>query len=364
MSHDLRTPLNTILGYLNLAKDNTHNPQAIENYLEKINYSSDFLLGLVNDCLVMGRDFNDNLVLHPVSYEYPEFVKTVLSMIEPLCKQKNITFKYTSNYYSIAVLVDKIRFEQIFFNLLTNAVKFTPEGGTVEFSLENRKISNGIFSCDYCVKDTGIGISPEFQEKMFLPFEQEANDVEIMAQGSGLGLSIVKSIVELMDGTISVQSEKGKGTSIIIHLDLPILEKQEQENYLSEEDKFKGKKVLLIEDHPMNIEIIKELLEKKGMSVICATNGKEGLETFENSKENEIDLILTDIRMPVMDGQEMSKQIRALNRNDSTTVSIVAITANILEEDILIYHKSGINDFVEKPIKPDVLYKVLRKQLG
>ena len=364
MSHDLRTPLNTILGYLNLAKDNTHNPEVIEGYLEKINCSSDFLLGLVNDCLVMGRDFNDNLVLHPVSYEYPEFVKTVLAMIEPLCKQKNITFKCTSDYYSIAVLVDKIRFEQIFFNLLTNAVKFTPEGGTVEFSLENRQINNGIFSCDYCIKDTGIGISPEFQEKMFLPFEQEANDVEVMAQGSGLGLSIVKSIVELMDGTISVQSEKGKGTTIIIHLDLPILEKQEQEIALSPEEILKGKKVLLIEDHPMNIEIVKELLQKKEMEVICATNGKEGLEIFESSNEGDIDIILTDIRMPVMDGQEMSKQIRALNRNDSTTVSIVAITANILEEDILIYHKSGINDFVEKPIKPDVLYKVLVKRLG
>ena len=364
MSHDLRTPLNTILGYLNLAKDNTHNPEVIEGYLEKINCSSDFLLGLVNDCLVMGRDFNDNLVLHPVSYEYPEFVKTVLAMIEPLCKQKNITFKCTSDYYSIAVLVDKIRFEQIFFNLLTNAVKFTPEGGTVEFSLENRQINNGIFSCDYCIKDTGIGISPEFQEKMFLPFEQEANDVEVMAQGSGLGLSIVKSIVELMDGTISVQSEKGKGTTIIIHLDLPILEKQEQEIPLSPEEILKGKKVLLIEDHPMNIEIVKELLEKKEMEVICATNGKEGLEIFEKSNECDIDIILTDIRMPVMDGQEMSKQIRALNRSDAKTVSIIAITANILEEDILIYHKSGINDFVEKPIKPDVLYEVLGRRLG
>ena len=364
MSHDLRTPLNTILGYLNLAKDNTHNPQALESYLEKINYSSDFLLGLVNDCLVMGRDFNDNLVLHPVSYEYPEFVKTVLSMIEPLCKQKNITFKCTSDYYSIAVLVDKIRFEQIFFNLLTNAVKFTPEGGTVEFSLENRQINNGIFSCDYCVKDSGIGISPEFQEKMFLPFEQEANDVEIMSQGSGLGLSIVKSIVDLMDGTISVHSEKGKGTSIVVHLDLPILEQQQQDIYLSPEEILKGKKVLLIEDHPMNIEIVKELLQKKEMEVICATNGKEGLEIFEKSNECDIDIILTDIRMPVMDGQEMSKQIRALNRSDAKTVSIVAITANILEEDILIYHKSGINDFVEKPIQPDVLYKVLVKRLG
>ena len=213
-----------------------------------------------------------------------------------------------------------------------------------------------------------VGIQHKRGENVYintvLDAKTEANDVEIMSQGSGLGLSIVKSIVDLMDGTISVHSEKGKGTSIVVHLDLPILEQQQQDIYLSPEEILKGKKVLLIEDHPMNIEIIKELLEKKGISVICATNGKEGLETFENSKENEIDLILTDIRMPVMDGQEMSKQIRALNRNDSTTVSIVAITANILEEDILIYHKSGINDFVEKPIKPDVLYKVLRKQLG
>ena len=140
---------------------------------------------------------------------------------------------------------------------------------------------------------------------------------------------------------------------------LPILENQEQEIALSPEEILKGKKVLLIEDHPMNIEIVKELLEKKEMEVICATNGKEGLEIFESSNEGDIDLILTDIRMPVMDGQEMSKQIRALNRSDAKTVSIIAITANILEEDILIYHKSGINDFVEKPIKPDVLYKVL-----
>ncbi len=364
MSHDLRTPLNTILGYTSLAKDNTNNPKAIKEYLEKINYSSDFLLGLVNDCLVMGKNYNEQLILHPVPYEYPEFVNTVLSMIEPLCKQKNITFKCTESTYSIAVLVDKIRFEQIFFNLLTNAVKFTPEGGTVEFLLENRNICNGIFSCDFCVKDSGIGISPEFQEKMFLPFEQEANDVELMAQGSGLGLSIVKSIVDLMDGTISVQSEKGKGTLIIVHLDLPIIEKTEKEKSISPSEVLKGKKVLLIEDHPMNIEIVKELLQKKEMEVICATNGKEGLDIFESSNEGDIDVILTDIRMPVMDGQEMSKQIRALNRSDATTVSIIAITANTLAEDIENYHKSGISDFVEKPIKIDVLYETIYKNLG
>jgi CheY-like chemotaxis protein len=181
-----------------------------------------------------------------------------------------------------------------------------------------------------------------------------------------------------MDGTISVQSEKGKGTTFIVHLDLPVIEfekdetqnnaeKEQQEmqpQILQNSELLKGKKVLLIEDHPMNIEIAKELLEKKEMSVICASNGKEGLETFENSKENEIDLIITDIRMPIMSGQEMTEKIRQLNRNDVKTIPIIAITANILDDDIKIYHKSGINDFVEKPIKPDVLYKVLRKQLG
>jgi signal transduction histidine kinase len=196
----------------------------LNEYLDKMNSSSSFLLGLVNDCLDVGKNFSDKLVLHPEPYTYPEFEKTVLAMIEPLCKKKNIKFVYPSDYYKVSILVDKIRFEQIFFNLLTNAIKFTPEGGTVEFLFKNRSIFNNVFSCDYYIKDTGIGISPEFQEKMFQPFEQEANDVEVMAQGSGLGLSIVKSIVELMDGTITVQSEKGKGTTIIIHLDLPILE--------------------------------------------------------------------------------------------------------------------------------------------
>ena len=147
-------------------------------------------------------------------------------------------------------------------------------------------------------------------------------------------------------------------------MDLPILEKKEEKNYRSTEDILKGKKVLLIEDHPMNIEIAKELLEKKEIQVICATNGKEGLDSFESSNEGEIDLILTDIRMPIMDGQEMAKQIRALNRSDASKVSIVAITANTLAEDIENYHKSGINDFVEKPIKPDVLYKVLGRRFS
>jgi signal transduction histidine kinase/ActR/RegA family two-component response regulator len=376
MSHDLRTPLNAITGYLSLAKDNISNPKMLNEYLDKMNSSSSFLLGLVNDCLDVGKNFSDKLVLHPEPYTYPEFEKTVLAMIEPLCKKKNIKFVYPSDYYKVSILVDKIRFEQIFFNLLTNAIKFTPEGGTVEFLFKNRSIFNNVFSCDYYIKDTGIGISPEFQKKLFTPFEQENNGTDIMSQGSGLGLAIVKSIVELMDGTISVQSEKGKGTTFIVHLDLPIIEIENQEetknkfeketetNILDSTEILEGKKVLLIEDHPMNIEIAKELLEKKGMSVVCASNGKEGLETFENSKENEIDLIITDIRMPIMSGQEMTEKIRQLNRNDVKTIPIIAITANILDDDIKIYHKSGINDFVEKPIKPDVLYKVLRKQLG
>lgn len=372
MSHDLRTPLNAITGYLSLAKDNISNQKMLNEYLDKMNSSSSFLLGLVNDCLDVGKNFSDKLVLHPEPYTYPEFEKTVLAMIEPLCKKKNIKFVYPSDYYKVSILVDKIRFEQIFFNLLTNAIKFTPEGGTVEFLFKNRSIFNNVFSCDYYIKDTGIGISPEFQKKLFTPFEQENNGTDIMSQGSGLGLAIVKSIVELMDGTISVQSEKGKGTTFIVHLDLPIIEIENQEetknkfeketetNILDSTEILEGKKVLLIEDHPMNIEIAKELLEKKGMSVVCASNGKEGLETFENSKENEIDLIITDIRMPIMSGQEMTEKIRQLNRNDVKTIPIIAITANILDDDIKIYHKSGINDFVEKPIKPDVLYKVLR----
>ena len=377
MSHDLRTPLNAITGYLSLAKDNISNKNLLNEYLEKINSSSTFLLGLVNDCLDVGKEFSDKLILHPTPYSYPEFKETILAMIEPLCKQKNIKFISPKDYYPVAILVDKIRFEQVFFNLLTNAVKFTPENGTVEFTINNRNICNGVFSCDFYVKDTGIGISESFQQKMFLPFEQEENEVGLMSQGSGLGLSIVKSIVDLMDGTISVQSEKGKGTTFIVHLDLPIVnfEKEQPQNLTEKENEnlsldlqnseiLSEKKVLLIEDHPMNIEIAKELLEKKGMYVVCASNGKEGLETFENSKENEIDLILTDIRMPIMDGQEMTEKIRHLNRNDAKTIPIIAITANILDDDIKIYHKSGINDFVEKPIKPDVLYKVLANTLN
>ena len=263
MSHDLRTPMNAIIGLTALAKDEVTDAKAIDEYLDKINSAGKFLLGLVNDCLDIEKISSGKMELHPQPYPYEEFRNSIHTMFVPLCKQKNITFLYDENKTHDSILVDKVRFEQIFFNLLSNAVKFTPEGGKVECIILNQMIEEGTVSCDFIVRDNGCGMSQEFQKHMFIPFEQEQNENSMQSQGTGLGLSIVKSIVDMMGGTITIQSRRGEGTEVKIHLDIPIAPRMEQSvNTLhnSKNNNLRGIHVLLVEDHPLNREIAKKLL--------------------------------------------------------------------------------------------------------
>lgn len=210
-------------------------------------------------------------------------------------------------------MTDKVRFEQIFFNLLSNAVKFTPEGGRIEFLIHGKVHHQGILSCDFIVKDNGCGMSREFQEKMFLPFEQENNSAQMQAQGTGLGLSIVKSIVDMMGGTLGITSKRDYGTEIKIHLDLSVIEESQalpcSVSQAKTENILQGVHVLLVEDHPLNMEIAKKLLEKRGMIVTCAWNGEECIRIFDASTFMYYQAILMDIRMPVMNGLEATKAI-------------------------------------------------------
>lgn len=258
--------------------------------------------------------------------------------------------------------MDPIRFEQIFINLLTNAVKFTPLGGKVEFLVANNCYHGNLLSCDFIVRDNGIGMSEEFQTHMFEAFVQEENEVQTQSQGTGLGLTIVKNLVSLMNGTISVKSAKGVGTEFTVHLDMPVVTACETpEDAPPPEISLKGLKVLLVEDHPLNTQIAKKLLEKQGAAVDCAANGKEGARMFEASKSGEYCAILMDIRMPVMNGLEAAQVIRKMPRADAATVPIISMTANAFEEDVKATLAAGMNEHLSKPIEPQKLYSVLAK---
>ena len=368
MSHDIRTPLNAIIGVTALALEETHNPESVEDYLNKANSASKLLLGLVNDILDMSKIENKAIELHPSRYEYSEFIGNINTIISPLCQQKNIEFIFTTGIHTVPIIVDKVRFNQIFLNFLSNAVKFTPEGGVVEFNIRDLKMTNNIISCAYTIIDNGIGMSKDFQENLFKPFSQEYCAKSNITQGTGLGMSIAKNLVELMGGTLSVNSELGKGTEICINLDLEIAsstdERVNSHKYEDDLAVLQGKKVLLVEDHPINAEIAKKLLNKKGVIIICAENGQIALDRFIGYEEGYFDAILMDIRMPIMDGLEATKAIRALERNDAKKIPIIAMTANAFDEDRQATLEAGMVAHIAKPINPQELWSVLVNKIA
>ena len=367
MSHDLRTPMNAVIGLAELAQKeltdpSPADPSSMEYYVSNIISSGKLLLGLVNDCLDFEKISQNRMQLHLAPCSYAAFRQSISTMVTPLCQAKKIEFIFGPNTTSYTVRVDPVRLEQIFMNLLTNAVKFTPEGGKIEFLTCHHNRHDNIISCDFIVRDNGIGISPEFQKHMFEPFEQESGNAAAQVQGTGLGLSIVKSLVDLMHGSISVKSEVGRGTEFTVHLDMPIVEEAEADPprvLTNSPISLKGRRVLLVEDHPLNTEIARRLLEKEGVQVTCAKNGKEALEKFKQTQPNLWDVILMDIRMPVMDGLQAARAIRALDREDAKTIPMIAMTANAFEEDVQASREAGMNAHLAKPIEPQRLYETI-----
>ena len=369
MSHDIRTPLNAIIGVTALALEELYNPKKVEDYLNKASAAGKLLLDLVNDILDMSKIENKVIELHPSRYDYSEFVGNINTIIGPLCQQKHIEFIFTTGIHCEPLWVDKGRFNQIFLNILSNAVKFTPEGGTVEFDIKDLKRENNIVSCEYLIIDNGIGMSKEFQKRLYEPFTQEYSHKSQMEQGTGLGMAIVKSLVDLMGGTINVTSALGKGTRIAIKLNLEIAY-IETENTIREQNinntsaVLQGKTILLVEDHPINTEIVKKLLQKMGIIVTCAENGQVAIDRFVGYEEGFFDAILMDIRMPVMGGIEATKYIRSLNRADAKIIPIIAMTANAFEEDRQNTLAAGMVAHIAKPINPKELYYELVKHIN
>ena len=368
ISHDMRTPMNAIIGFSGISLNETTTNEERLEYCKKIQSSSKYLLGLINDVLDMSKIEENKFVLNPKPHFYKDFEKDIKALLLPLAEKKGITFRMLKNSHSnYAVEFDKMRLQQVFVNLINNAIKFTPKGGVVECEVITEEPINGYVPHTVIVRDSGIGISEDFiKNKLFNPFEQEHSDEIKNEQGTGLGLSIVKNIIDIMKGTITCESELGKGTTFTIKFKCKLasdfVENNSSNNFSLEI--LNGKKVLLCEDHPLNIQIAKKLLERQKMNVVVAENGKIGLDIFANSKINEYDIILMDIRMPIMDGFTTTRNIRSLLREDARTVPIVAMTANAFLEDIEQSFESGMNGHLSKPVDPNLMYQTMSKEIS
>ncbi len=370
MSHDIRTPMNAIINMTKFARDDLHkaDDRAVEEDLDKVESTSQFLLGLINDILDVSRIESGKMELQPSVYSYDEFANYMESMTLPLCEQKHIKFSWNKASSSKPLYIDKVRFNQVILNLLSNAVKFTPEYGTVSLLESDVECTDESITETFSVIDSGIGMTEEFQKNMFEPFVRDKGTNAI--QGTGLGLTIVKKIVDLMGGSIAVESEVGKGTIFSVRLRLPFATAEQiagcemNMGMMANETSFlMGKKVLVAEDQELNMVIIKRLLERKNMIVMQAANGEKAIEAFNNSVLNSIDAILMDVCMPGKDGISATREIRQLSRADAKTVPIIAMTANAFEEDRRISKEAGMTAYLTKPIDPQQLYLTLSGQM-
>jgi signal transduction histidine kinase/AcrR family transcriptional regulator/ActR/RegA family two-component response regulator len=369
MSHDIRTPINGITGMVHIAKLQD-NPAKTIDCLNKIDTSSRFLLGLVNEVLDMAKAESGKIELHPEPYRTEALREYLDAVIRPLCEEKKIRFEYfTDEAAGVIPVTDVLRLNQIYFNLLSNAVKYTPEGGTVTCRMRSHVLRSGRLAEEVQVSDTGIGISRSFQKVLFDPFVQEGRDDTAANRGTGLGLAIVKKIVDMMDGTISVKSRINAGTTFTVRIvcdyvpDRPSGRGTDDISAYGSGDSLEGKHILLCEDHPLNQEIAKALLEEKHASVTIAEDGKKGVEAFLASEPAYFDAVLMDIRMPVMDGYAATKAIRSLARNDAAEVPIIAMTADAFTDDVEKCLKAGMKGHVAKPIIPSDLYAALEKAM-
>ncbi|MDO4554965.1 MAG: PAS domain-containing protein, partial [Lachnospiraceae bacterium] len=371
MSHDLRTPLNTITGLIALTLDEPNHVNTVTGNLAQMREATEFMGGLINDLLDMSEIESGKIRFHKEPYLYSDFLQNMKSMFLPQCEKKQITLTFADYKINPVVYVDKMKMDRIFFNVFSNAVKYTPTGGHINYYVENLKLDDKAISVDYVIEDDGIGMSQEFQEHMFETFTQEDKKVSAELQGSGLGLSISKQLVELMGGHIRIDSKKGCGTKVTLSFVFELLQKDSKEKLEQTKKEasaaieiiLKEARVLLVEDHPINAQIEKLILENKGVIVTTAENGQAALDKFLASPPDYYCAILMDIRMPVMDGLEATKAIRATDRPDAKTIPIIATSANAYDEDIKASLAAGMTGHISKPIDTEKLYQMLSELL-
>jgi signal transduction histidine kinase/FixJ family two-component response regulator len=380
MSHDIRTPMNAVIGFTGLALENLEYRGVVREYLNQIMTSSKSLLGMLNDILEEARLDSGALQLNPAPYNLNRLLREVYTVVQGQAAEKRIRFLVSAGIRQEKVVCDRLRLHQILINLLSNAVRFTPPGGTITLSLSQKKAASrdGFGAYEISVKDTGIGMSPEFVERAFEPFERQRNTTHSGVSGAGLGLSITKKLVDMMGGQIRVVTEEGKGAEFIVSVELPLQADQhvkvtEAEEILEQNVKrlrrdaavggesLSGFHILLVEDNAVNREIAVKLLEMCDAAVDTAEDGAVAVEKVKSAPAGTYHLILMDLQMPRMDGLEAARQIRALPDAEKASVPIVAMSANAFEEDKKEAFDAGMNDHLSKPIDLEKLVDVLQR---
>ncbi|MBR6982803.1 MAG: response regulator [Ruminococcus sp.] len=359
MSHDIRTPMNAIIGLTTIAKKNLDDTESVRENLQKITLASNHLLTLINDILDISKVESGKLILSPQTFSIVETVENLVNISQPMIKEKNIEFHFRiSRMEKEYLYADKLRLNQIYINILSNAIKYTEPGGHVSVDMrEDESKKPGCVQLTYIVSDSGIGMSPEYMANMYQPFSRQTDSRVNSIQGTGLGLAITKQMVDLMNGTINCQSEPGKGTTFTVILDIPIAERQREDMVLEPMD------VLIVDDDPILLETAADTLKSLGVTADCAESASKALEMISHRHETEQDysIVILDWKMPDIDGIEMTRRIRSTVSPDIPILLISAYDRTDIEGAA---KKAGANAFISKPLFRSTLYDTINDVLG
>jgi len=366
MSHDIRTPMNAIVGFTGLAMSHIDDKEQVLDYLKKLGQSSDHLLSLINDVLDMSRIESGKMVLSESAEDLLGILETLNDIVQADVKAKSLQLTVdVDSVVDSGIMCDKLRLNQVLLNVLSNAIKYTQKGGVISMKVEQMESSKpGSALYEFRIRDNGMGMNAEFLKMIYEPFTRANSSTVSGIQGTGLGMSITKNIVEMMGGRIEIYSEENKGTEVVLYIDFKLHDRNAMNLEIpAGAFDISGKKILLVEDNEMNRSIACDILKDSGVKVFTADNGLEAVEKMKNAKQGQYDLILMDVQMPIMDGFEATRKIRMLGEKYRSRIPIVAMTANAFEEDRKAALDAGMDEHISKPIDIDKMKYILSRFL-
>ena len=368
MSHDIRTPMNAIIGFSDLLGKNLDNEEKVREYLKKIKSSGNFLMTIINQVLEMARIESGTAILKTEAANLSELFYSVNTVLESDIQMKGIHCSIDTNVQHKYVFCDKTKLQEIYLNIMSNAIKYTPDDHAIHVTINETNFDDKKARYVFVCEDTGIGMASEYLPHIFDEFSREHTATENKVSGTGLGLSIVKSFVELMNGRIHVESEPGKGTKFTVEIPLELASEEDickkelpEQTFMT--DKNIGKRILLAEDNELNAEIAMELLKEEGFLIDWVKDGQECFDKLEESDDGYYDLILMDIQMPILNGYDTTAKIRQMENSKKATTPIVAMTANSFDEDIEMTKKAGMNGFIAKPLDAEKMFIILKQSI-
>ena len=368
MSHDIRTPMNAIIGFSDLLGKNLDNEEKVREYLKKIKSSGNFLMTIINQVLEMARIESGTAILKTEAANLSELFYSVNTVLESDIQMKGIHCSIDTNVQHKYAFCDKTKLQEIYLNIMSNAIKYTPDDHAIHVTINETNFDDKKARYVFVCEDTGIGMASEYLPHIFDEFSREHTATENKVSGTGLGLSIVKSFVELMNGRIHVESEPGKGTKFTVEIPLELASEEDickkelpEQTFMT--DKNIGKRILLAEDNELNAEIAMELLKEEGFLIDWVKDGQECFDKLEESDDGYYDLILMDIQMPILNGYDTTAKIRQMKNPKKATTPIVAMTANSFDEDIEMTQKAGMNGFIAKPLDAEKMFTILKQSI-